>query len=76
MLQSVSVITNFVIPKRDKKKQKHNTNKTAARAKFHVYRSKMSPLRGEKSAIYPYIVFKQYRHGCASRRPAGNNMTI
>jgi len=42
------------------------------RAKFHVYRGNVWLLRGQK-LIFGLLStnYKQYRHGCASRRPAG-----
>jgi len=41
-------------------------------AKFHFYRGNVSPLRGEKPIFRP--VSKKYRHGCATRRPAGKKI--
>jgi len=45
------------------------------RAKFHVYRGNVSPLRGEKPIFGP-LSKKQYRHACATRRPASNNIHL
>jgi len=45
-------------------------HKPLPRAKFHVYRGNVSPLRGEKPIFGP--LSKNYRRGCAT--PAGNKI--
>ena len=42
-------------------------------AKFHIYRGNVSPMRGEKNHFWT-TEEKQYWYGCATRRPAGNDI--
>ena len=109
LLHSVSVITNFVIPKRDKQ-TKTQTNKTShffvysRRATYDPHHTwhgdrggpchlctpppeiwhphQISCLSGQRVApagrktYFWTTQWKQYRHDCASHRPAGDNTLL